>query len=295
MEELTENHFEYMTLEMGKTIFSMLIDNMRKGVNTRKICGLSAEEIDKIFHVHTMPNGIPEMTVMVEYEIRKILENEPATPYGMHIHKKKIAAFILRAIHLLHNEDPKIQPRLWKMAYALSNKTKIKIPPYDLEMIKKAGFNPAIFVIYTALNQQFHEKNSRTFTLQSKDKDVKIYVEAMDMENELIGNPKRPVHPVEISVWFRYYAPKISRFYNDGHHYMSHVLNEITFDRDMVPHIIRTQIEGRRLLEVVESPYLVDAVITGYSDEDEAILLDNSDKRFEWTLLTDIITKEGYI
>lgn len=295
MEELTENHFEYMPLEMAKPVFAMLIDHMRKGVNTKKICGLSAEEIDKIFHVHTTPDGVPEMDFNVSYKINKELDKEPATPYGMHIDKKKMAAFILHAIHHLHNEDPKIQPRLWKMAYALSHKMKMKIPPYDLEIIRKAGFNPAVFIIYIGLYKQYCKKEDRGFDIMSKDKSVIMYFDAGAKKDELIGDPKDGLHPLEINTWIRYYAPEGSPLYRDGDSYMSHTLNEITVREDMIPHILRSQMEGRRLLEVIESPYLVDAVIDRYSDPDEAILLNESDKRFEWTFLTDIITKEGYI
>jgi hypothetical protein len=298
MTELTRKHIDYLSLSVSKMVFLTLDQNMSEGIKTEEIYGLSANEIDSIFHVRIMPDGIPTIDPEVDHVLKVITEAENTYSNGRLINfidKNNLAAFIERAAYYLHNQNSRNQPRLWKMAHAISQKMKLKISSYQLQTIEAAGFNPAVILIFAGVIQQFHDGEDSHSVLFGNNKLIELTMEINVIDRgEEIGLFTSLVHPSEISTWLLYHAPEGSPLHRDGDPYMMQTKNHISLTKGTVPLLLQTQFEGRKLSEIIESPYLVDAVIAEYNGDEDKIILDK-DERFDLLPVSDIIIRNRYI
>lgn len=298
MAELTRKHIDYLSLSVSKMVFLTLDQNMSEGIKTEEIYGLSANEIDSIFHVRIMPDGVPTIDPEVDHVLQVITEAENTYSNGRLINfidKNNLATFIERAAYYLHNQNTKNQPRLWKMAYAISRKMKLKISPYQLQTIEAAGFNPAVILIFAGVIQQFHDGEDSHSVFFGNNKLIELTMEINVIDRgEHIGLFNSLVHPSEISTWLLYHAPEGSPLHRDGDPYMMQIKNHISMPKGAIPDLLQTQFAGKKLSEVIESPYLVDAIIAEYNGDEDKIILER-DETFELMPASEIIAKNGYI
>lgn len=58
-----------------------------------------------------------------------------------------------------------------------------------------------------------------------------------------------------------------------------------------IPHVVQTQMPGKKLSQIVESSHLVDAIVAAYKDGSNMLILNKDDPRFAYRPASSIISE----
>lgn len=167
--------------------------------------------------------------------------------------------------HLKNNLQNNKQ--LWRKIILYALRKPIKITPYDFDCIIRTGLNPAAMLLETVERTIAERKENRTYTENMFHNSawtisLSIYLfEATKGEKDRSGASITEDHE-RIECSFRYYEKT-----EDDDIIFEYENEHLLVKR--LPDIIKTQLAGRKVSELIETPYLPEAtIINAYEARD---------------------------
>lgn len=163
--------------------------------------------------------------------------------------------------------NPEINKKLWRKIILLALRKPIKMTPYDFDCVIRTGLNPAAMLLSAIEKTMAERKENRTYTENMFHNScwtisLSIYLfEATKGEKDRSGASVTEDHE-RIECSFRYYERS-----EDDDIIFEYENEHLLVKR--LPDIIKTQLAGRKVSELIETPYLPEAtIINAYEARD---------------------------
>lgn len=288
MAELTIYDLNSFDVDAARQIYSVLYDMIKNGKDTESFCGLESDEIERIFVI----NRLPKEPLITDELAMRVINKSHIDENCIYIADKydgqKVAYFLFRAIQNTRTSNPEIDPLFWKIASHIAKSRNIKITKYQIDTISAAGYNVAAVLAYALLTHATaiglvswimiggSRARMEITTGYNTRKDYRLFLEEPDPQWE----------QCEISTEVYYYQ--------EEQEYMAIEGRLIFLMTTEIPVIMQAELPGHKISKIVESPYIIDAIIEKYDSHQRCFIV-GGDDRFIDQNLADIITERGLV